>query len=191
MRMLEVTCPSCSPDEAVEHEVLRSRRGSRGRRLYFEATVRCSRCDTVHRTELRVPKPIEVEAVVSREGESRVETLHLFPDEEVRVGDRLDDLEVTAIEVGEGRAESASAEEADTVWTVDVGVVEVPLSLHAGEKTVSDKVKMGGDEYVEVGETLRRRGEVFTVKSVLTDEGKARRARARDVKRVYGVSGKR
>jgi len=188
MRILEVTCPSCSPQIPVEHEVLKQKRGMSGEDVHVEATVKCGRCETVHRAEIRVPKPIDVDAVVSSGDESTTRKVEMFPDEHVEVGDEIDDLEVTAIETDEGRTESAEAGDVETLWTREVGTVDVPVALHMGGETKSEKIELDGEEEIKLGMTLRRNGIRFTVEKILTDSGEAKEAKAKDVKRVYADS---
>lgn len=189
MKHLEVTCPSCSPDEPVLHDVLTHTRGGSGEEVHVDATVKCGRCGTVHRTEVRVPKPIPVRIVVSSGGESREEEMQLFPDEEIEVGQSLDGIRVTSVETDRGRVESAPASDITTVWTEETAEVDVPFSYHVGDTTFSDKRTMDGDDWVETGDTFRERGIRFRIDSVLTKDGeKPERARAKDVKRVYAES---
>lgn len=191
MRRLEVTCPACSSGGPVIHEVLSHEKGGGGEEVYIEATVRCGNCGTVHRTDLRIPRPIEVDVVVSRGGESGKEALEMFPDEVVTVGEEIGGLEVTSIETEGGRADEASAGDVETLWTRATDRVEVPVSLHTDGETFSEKVEMDGDEEIEVGQTLRRKGRTFEVASILTGGGKEPRAKAKNVKRVYAVAGEK
>lgn len=189
MKHLEVTCPSCSPDHPVLHDVLKHRRGGTGDDIHVEATVKCGDCGHVHRAEVRVPKPIDIRLIVSRGEESRTEKVTLFPGETVEVGQDLDDVEVTSIEVGDRRVERAEAQEVDAIWAREVDRVEVPYSLHVGDSTFAEKKEMEGDDWVNVGDRLRARGFMFRVDSILTRDGeKKERAQAKDVKRVYAAA---
>ncbi|HET7323332.1 MAG TPA: HVO_0476 family zinc finger protein [Halococcus sp.] len=192
------TCPACAPDTEVVHEVLKS--GG-------QATVRCSECGHVHKTRLEAQKTRECDVIVSQEGESFSTTTDIPTDETLAVGEEfvLDTPEalltvrITSLEVGDGRADSASVEEITTIWTRVVGNVGVDVTLNpsgGGDETRSVTLRVPGDYEFTVGKRDELADEEFTIKGIhlrpdaegygfekLDHEGDM--AFAKDVNRVY------
>jgi uncharacterized Zn finger protein len=189
-----VECPACSSEEP--HEVLKDRGG--------QATLRCLTCDHVHKKRTHQPSTVELRVVVSQGEESFSTRTTVREDETVRVDDEfvlesdegIFGVEVTSIEVEkEGdnrRVESASADEAATVWTRVVDNVGVPVTLHTDDDTVSRKMTVPGDYDFVVGERETVDGEEFVV-TAFVDRRTGDRFRvdgddvqAKNAKRVYG-----
>jgi uncharacterized Zn finger protein len=187
-------CPACSSEEP--HEVLKDRGG--------QATLRCLTCDHVHKKRVREPSTVELRVVVSQGKESFSTRTTVREDEKVRVGDEfvleseegIFGVEVTSIEVEEEgdnrRVESASADEAATVWTRVVDNVGVPVTLHTDDDTVSRKMTVPGDYDFVVGERETVDGDEFVV-TAFVDRRTGDRFRvdgddvqAKNAKRVYG-----
>jgi uncharacterized Zn finger protein len=165
------TCPSCSPGAETVHEVLRS--GG-------QATVRCTECDHVHKTRIERERTAEIDVVVSQGGESTTATADVPAEETLSVGDEfvleteaaILTVRITSLELEEGgRAESAEASAVATIWTRDVGNVEVDVTLHpkegTGDDTRSVALPVPGDETFTVGETTEIGDEEFTVETLL------------------------
>jgi uncharacterized Zn finger protein len=194
-------CPACSPDAPTAHELLKP--GGR-------ATVRCSDCGHVHKTELETETTVERRVIVSQDGDSFEAYGEMPPDERIVAGEeflletdeaiftvRVTDLEL----VDSGRSKSADAEEVKTIWTRAVGNVSVDLTLHARDDrqggSRSLKIQVPGDEAFVVGETHEYGDESFTVESVIVREAAlgdykfehlkydGDRVLAKDVKRLY------
>lgn len=192
------SCPACAPDTEVVHEVLKP--GG-------QATVRCSECGHVHKVRLEEQKTCERDVVVSQDGESFSTSTEIPTDETLAVGEEfvLDTPEalltvrITSLEVGDGRVESAIAEEIDTVWTRVVGNVSVDVTLNPSgrnDETRSVELRVPGDYEFTVGTSEELAGESFTIKGIhlradaegygfekLDHEGDM--AFAKDVNRVY------
>jgi len=165
------TCPSCSPDAETVHEVLRS--GG-------QATVRCTECDHVHKTRIEREQTATIDVVVSQGGESTTATADVPVEETLSAGDEfvletdvaIMTVRITSLELDEGgRSESATAEDVATIWTRDVGNVEVDVTLHPKEgvddETRSVAVPVPGDREFTVGETAEIGDEEFTVEQLL------------------------
>ncbi len=80
--------------------------------------------------------------------------------------------------------------EIETIWLRDVGEVEVRMSLHKRSVTTPYKMVVDGETEFEVGEVIFVDGKRFRIHriklltgGVLRREGK--RARARDIRRIY------
>ncbi|HDR73443.1 MAG TPA: hypothetical protein ENN85_05995 [Methanoculleus sp.] len=187
---LLVQCPVC--DEEQEHQVLKEN-GS--------LLVKCTECGHVHRTEPpQRPSVIEVRAVVSRETESKMCTIELLSDEECSEGDLLvadcgDEamgVEVTGIEVGDGRVARARADAISTLWTRLIDEVVVRASVHDGRKTIPVYARADGEEEFSVGEVVDFDRVRFRITQIKMREGQVLRKEgwktlARKIKRIYGV----
>lgn len=165
------TCPSCSPGAETVHEVLRS--GG-------QATVRCTECDHVHKTRIEREQTEPIDVVVSQGGESTTATADVPVEETLSTGDEfvletdvaILTVRVTSLELAAGgRSDSATAEAVATIWTRDVGNVEVDVTLHPKEgvddETRSVAVPVPGDREFTVGETTEIGDEEFTVEQLL------------------------
>ncbi|KYH27808.1 hypothetical protein HAPAU_04790 [Halalkalicoccus paucihalophilus] len=195
-----LSCPSCSPEEATVHEVLKP--GG-------QATVRCTACGHTHKTKIEEESDVEIDVIVSQDGESFSTSADVPEREELAVGEEfvLDTEEaimlvrITSIELGEDRrGESAPAEEIRTLWTRAVDNVSVNLTVHPNEKreesrsvklqvpgdhdfTVGEREEMGDEEFVITGIHVKRDATGYH-QSKLDFEGDT--VRAKDVKRLYG-----
>jgi uncharacterized Zn finger protein len=196
-----VQCPSCSADTATPHEVLKDAGLS---------TVRCADCGHVHKQELEEPETVEIDVVVSQDGESLTATVESEADESIAVGEEfivdtpeaIMQVRVTSVEVGpEQRTEQASADEIETVWTRAVDNVAVNATVHTeggnGDDSRTEKLRLPGDYEFVVGETVDLGDQEFEVSGIVVrDDAPEYRhgkldhdgdmAYAKDVKRVYG-----
>ncbi|EMA40153.1 HVO_0476 family zinc finger protein [Halococcus hamelinensis] len=192
------SCPACSPDTAVVHEVLKP--GS-------QATVRCSECSHVHKVKVEEPDMRERDVIVSQDGDSFSTTTEIPLGERLAVGEEfvLDTPEalltvrITSLEVEGGRTDDATTEAIETVWTRVVGNVSVDITLNpadGGDETRGVELRVPGDYEFTVGEREDLGEESFTVKGIhlrpdatgygfdrLDHEGDM--AFAKDVNRVY------
>jgi uncharacterized Zn finger protein len=194
-------CPACSPAESTVHELLRP--GG-------HATVRCSTCGHVHKTDLPEEPAIERRVIVSQDGDSFESTGEMDPEAELSTGEEflletdeaIFQVRVTSLELeGGGRESRATAEDVRTVWTRAVGNVSVNLTLHPKDGQADGsrglKIQVPGDEEFVVGETVEYGDESFTVETVLVRddvydypfqrlEHPGDAVLAKDVKRLYG-----
>jgi uncharacterized Zn finger protein len=197
-----VPCPSCSPGTETAHEVLNE--GG-------HATVRCSECGHVHKTELEEEPSIERRVIVSQDGDSFEAYGEMHPEDELERGDEflleteeaIFQVRITDLEVADGgRTHRADATDVKTVWTRAVGNVAVDLTLHPRngkhDSSRSVKIQVPGDDEFVVGETTQYGDEEFTVQQILVRDDiydyKFQRLEkdgdavlAKDVKRVYAV----
>jgi len=194
-----LACPACSPTVETVHEVLKP--GG-------QATVRCTECGHVHKTEIPEPQTVETDVVVSQDGESFSASTDVPAEETLATGEEflletaeaIMTVRITSLEVGDGRREEATAEDVDTIWTRAVGNVSVSVTAHpkGGEhdETRSFDLQVPGDYEFVVGETDELSNEEFTVEGILVRDdavgydhekldfdGDA--VVAKDIKRVY------
>ena len=195
-----LTCPVCSPETAVAHEVLAP--GG-------QATVRCTDCQHVHKTRLPDPETIERTVIVSQDGDSTRTTVEAPMEEALAVGEEfIVDTEeailtvrITSLEVGtEARAESAPVPEIETIWTRVVDNVRTDVTLHPSdgrhdttrsiemyvpgdyEFTVGEEEKAGEDRFVVTGLQVREDARGYGFEKLDHDGDMAF---AKDLKRVY------
>lgn len=167
-------CPACSPAEPTAHELLKP--GGR-------ATVRCSDCGHVHKTELEVETTVGRRVIVSQDGDSFEAFGEMAPDERIVAGEEflleteeaIFTVRVTDLELTDGsRSKAADAEAVRTIWSRAVGNVSVDLTLHARDDrqggSRSLKIQVPGDEEFVVGGTHGYGDEEFTVESIIVRE---------------------
>lgn len=155
---IPTTCPSCSSDLETVHEVLSTGGGT--------LTVRCGECSHVHKIQPPREREETLDVVVSQDDESFPAHVTTPADETVSVGDEflletdeiLATVRVTSLEVGdEQRADSAAAEDIETVWTREIDNVSVDVTIHPQdgrrEESRSLTVHVPGDYEFTVGET--------------------------------------
>lgn len=195
-----VACPSCSPGDERAHEVLHES---------GHATVRCTECDHVHKTDLPSDPTVERRVIVSQEGDSIEARVEFGPEEQLAVGDEflveapdaILSASITSLELVDGeRTDGAPVEEVKTVWTRAVGNVAVDLTLHPKDgrhdSTYSTEVRVPGDETFTVGQTQTYGDAEFTVEGIVLRDDIERygqrkldymgdQAPAKDVLRVY------
>jgi uncharacterized Zn finger protein len=196
-----VACPSCSPGDETVHEVLHES---------GHATVRCTECDHVHKTDLPSDPTVERRVIASQEGDSIEATAEFDPEGRLAAGDEfLVEAEeailsaaVTSLELVTGeRAEAAPVADVKTVWTRVVGNVAVDLTLHPKDgrhdSTYSTEVRVPGDELFTVGQVQEYGDAEFTVEGIVLRDDIERygqrkldyagdQAPAKEIERVYG-----
>ncbi|MDD2439263.1 MAG: HVO_0476 family zinc finger protein [Methanosarcinaceae archaeon] len=195
---IEVECPSCSPEEEVPHEVLKSGQNP---------VVRCLECGQVHATSLKSPKILKVNVVISKGEESfscktelEAEEV-LYVDDELVVDDEAADIVcpilITSLEVGEKRPDFAKAEELDTIWARAIDEITIKFSVQSGtEKTEVMEKKVPGDyEFVVGAEEKIGKEKVTLTKIKIRDGGflsrKGAGTAAKHVKRIFAKKKRR
>jgi len=196
---IAVACPACSPDRETVHEVL-----SPG----GQATIRCTECDHVHKTQIPEERTQTKDVVVSQDGESFSASTEAPAEETIAAGEEFlletDEavltVRITSLELENGRTEQAPVEEVRTIWTRAVGNVKVNVTAHpkSGEhdETRSLSLQVPGDYEFVIDETDELGGEEFTVEGIyLRDDATGYEhekldfggdaAMAKDIKRLY------
>jgi len=186
---IEKRCPSCGED--ADQEILSESR---------DLLVKCSLCGHVWHTEKqKIPKPVFVKAIVSREGESRICQVEFFPDDICSVGERLvaecgEDVagvEVASIESGPKRVEKALARDITALWTREIEDVVVRVSIHDGWKTIPVTISCDGETPFIVGEVYQAGKKRFKIAHIKLRDGAVLRKEgwksvASRIKRIYG-----
>lgn len=186
---LILECPVCGCDS--EHEVLKKGK---------ESLVRCIKCAHVHRADTKTPEErmLRVRTIVSSEGDSRVCTSEMLPEEECGVGemrvaecrDGAVGVEVTGIETAQGRVDRAKGREIVTLWTRAIEKVVVRVSIHSGRITTPIYIASEGDEAFQVGSEYRHGRLRFRISHMKLRDGRVireagRSACAREIRRIY------
>lgn len=166
-----VTCPACSPSVETVHEVLSTGGG--------RVTVRCTECEHVHKETPPEDETVDLDVVVSQEGESFSATVEAPADEDLAVGEEfvadtdvaIVTVRITSLELDDGaRVESASTDEVATVWTREVENVSVDVTKHPKDgrhdATESLELQVPGDYEFVVGETDELGDLEFTVEGI-------------------------
>jgi uncharacterized Zn finger protein len=197
---IAVPCPSCSPGGQTVHEVLKP--GG-------QATVRCTECGHTHKTKIERERTVDIDVVVSQDGDSFHASVEAPAEESIAVGDEfivdtpeaIMQVRITSLEVGdERRAEESTAEDVETVWSRVVDNVRVNVTLHpkdgGRDETRSIALHVPGDYEFEVGRVEEFGDEEFEITGVhVRDDADYRFDKmdhdgdvvfAKDVKRVYG-----
>jgi uncharacterized Zn finger protein len=182
-------CPECGHD--VEHTVLSETR---------QVRARCDVCGSVHLVfPGKVERPLQVKAIVSEEGTSRICAIELDPGEICGIGDRhvaecgeeYIGVEISAIERGPQRVRRARAQDITTLWTRKIEEVLVRVSVHDGRKTIPLVLAVSGEEPFVVGEVYRQGNRRFRIAHMKLRDGvslrkEGQKAVARRLKRMYG-----
>lgn len=153
MRNIEVECPSCSPEEEVEHEVLKEGQSP---------IVRCVDCGQVHAAKIKTPKSVGLKVIVSKMDISNTYKTELDSETVLQLDDEMivDDEEtgmvvpilITALDAGEKRVQIARAEDIETIWGRAIDEVTVKFSAQSGiEKTEVIEKRVPGDYEFVIG----------------------------------------
>ncbi|MFB6122528.1 MAG: HVO_0476 family zinc finger protein [Haloferacaceae archaeon] len=195
-----VACPSCSPDLEVVHEVLKP--GG-------QTTVRCTECGHTHKVRIEEVREVELDVVVSQDGESFTTHVDAPAEETLPVGEEfvadtpeaILQVRITSLDLGDGRrTEEAVAEDVDTIWARVVDNVSVNVTLHPNDgrrdETKSLSVQVPGDYEFTVGDEEELGDAEFEIEGIQVRDDAANyrfdkfdhagdMVFAKDVKRLY------
>ncbi len=148
------------------------------------------------------PRNVMVRVIVSR-GEKSTHITTLLSGI-INVGDELvlDDentgeayhVNVSSIEVGDKRKESARAEDIKTLWARAIDEVALKIAISHRETTESIEMKVPGDREFVIGDKLEADGRNLKIIRIKIRDGgfKSRKGisvRASDIMRIYADSG--
>lgn len=185
---IEQRCPACGEED--DQEILSES---------HDLLVRCTRCGNVwHTPKMKIPEPIFVKTIVSKEGASRICRTEFLPDDKVSVGERfvaecgedVSGVQVASIESGPRRVEHAIASEISTLWTREIEEVVVRISIHEGWKTIPVTLTCKGEQPFIVGEVYKAEGRTFKISHIKIRDGAVLRKEgwktvASRIKRIY------
>jgi uncharacterized Zn finger protein len=189
---IETTCPACSPQEFVWHDVLKD-----GQNML----VRCQICGDVHPTETETEKTIPVRIVISR-GDESFKTNALFEETQVvttneelvvedQNGEDVYPIQITSIETPTKREEYAKIADVETIWARAIDEVDVKISVQSIGNTNPYTKRVPGEEIFEVGMEYEAGGERFRITRIKIRGGKFRfkrgdKVEAKYIKRIFG-----
>jgi uncharacterized Zn finger protein len=191
MEKIEVACPSCSPLTPVPHIILKGTR---------DILLQCEECGSVHRE--KKPKNMLVRVIVSR-GEKAIHASAMLSGI-IRKGDELviDDeetgeatlVQVTSLEVGDKRKDSAAAEDIKTIWARAIDEVVVKIAISRGGITESIEMRVPGEREFVIGDKVRVNNRELKIIRIKIRGGgfKSRKGvviKAKDIRRIYADSG--
>ena len=191
MEKIEVVCPSCSPDAPVPHVILKGTK---------EMLLQCENCGSVHKVQK--PRDVQVRVIVSK-GEKSMHRRALLSGvintgDELLIDDEMtgeaDLVQITSIEVGDKRKESAAAWDIKTVWARAIDDVIVKIAVSHKETTESIEMRVPGDREFTIGEKVGVNNRELRIKRIKVRDGgfKSRKGslvRAKDIRRIYADSG--
>lgn len=190
MENIEAPCSSCSPLTPVPHIILKSNE---------ELLLRCEECMHVHKE--KKPKKALVRVIVSK-GEKSIHARAMLSGI-IRKGDELviDDettgeaipVQVTSLEAGDKRVDSASAEDLSTIWARAIDEVIVKIAVSRREITESIELRVPGDREFVIGEKVEANNRKLRITRVKIRDGgfKSRKGvavKAKDIRRIYADS---
>ncbi len=191
MEKIDTPCPSCSPLAPVPHVILKGTK---------EILLQCEACRSVHR-ENRPEKKL-VRVIVSR-GEKAIHARALLSGI-ISKGDELviDDektgeatlVQVTSLEVGDKRKDSAVAEDINTLWARAIDEVVVKIAVSRGGITESMELRVPGEQEFVIGDKIKVNNRELKIIRIKIREGgfKSRKGvaiKAKDIRRIYADSG--
>lgn len=195
---IEVECPSCSPEEKVSHEVLKTGQNP---------MVRCLYCGQVHTAEIIAPKAVTVKVIVSKKDRSFTYDTKLDSEAVVYVDDEMivDDestgeatpIIVTAIDTREKRVNFAKVEDIFTIWGRAIDEVTIKFSIQSGtDVTTSIEKRVPGEYEFVVGneESIGREKVIITNIKIRDGDFRSRKGDsvlAKYVKRVFAKQKRR
>jgi len=188
MKNIDVKCPSCSPNQETSHAILKNTKNIH---------VKCEECGYVH--ELKTEKEIPLRIIISKSDKSFHK--QIFLSGKLSIGDELlvDDedetilVEVSSIEIGDKRKNSARVEEITTIWARAINEVILKISLNLRETTKPIELKVSGDKEYVVGDKINISGYEYEIKQIKKRKGgfvrkKGESVKAKDIKRIFAGS---
>jgi uncharacterized Zn finger protein len=186
-------CPDCG--DVTTHDVLKGKMGKNS----MDATIKCTDCGLVRTTNIRFPKKLNVNIVISSGAVSENTTLELDDDDLLKVGDEfnMDDgslVKISGLELKQGRrVQTARATEIVTIWGMLFDMIDVKVSINDDRKTYSKTVPSSPDDEFTIGDILSFDDMDCSIHSIKVKDRMIRRgtAEARDITRIYGKFRKR
>jgi uncharacterized Zn finger protein len=184
-------CPACGSNSI---KVLKSKKEDSKSKEITKLVLKCEECDNIFRDVVSVDKPAEYRVIISEHEQSRKDSVKLYSDDKLSVGDILEvgdgTVEITSLEnIRGGRTTEAVASEISTIWGFSRDMPSrIGISVDYRGDVVSKKVEVDREFSFTIGDVIKIDEHVFKIKSLKTMERRMRKgsARAAVVKRVYG-----
>ena len=179
-----IYCPWCN--EETEHLTIKSGQ---------ENLTKCKKCNEIHPYQKEREKLSNIKVIVNDESSSQTYYLNIPINEELNVGKPLQVevgssknilKEITSLET-DLRTNSALAKDVSTIWTRAIEKVVLRVSIFRKGESKSLRLVLPGKEFVEVGEIWNHERTRFKIDKIkLRDHGFARKAEAKDIRRIWG-----
>lgn len=187
IEIVEASCPSCSPKEAVTHTVIKDK------------LIKCEECGLIHRLPTIKEKKVQLKVIVSRQGISTPQMIEVNENDEyneddefvVDAGDEVNGVQVVSIELNTaGRTPRAKAKDIRALWVRTIDEVVAKIAMQSGAKTESVDYKVNGDYEFGVGDVMKLKEKEIVISSIKTRDGRHVEregvpVKAKYVKRVY------
>lgn len=185
-RLRKMKCPLCGSES---YEILKTK----GKNTK-EVLLKCNECGNTFRETITIPKMVDRRVIISKFEKSSKKTIELYPDEILEIGEVLnvdgEEVEITSLEnTRGGRVSKSLVSELVTIWATSLtGPARVGISIDYGGRILSQKVEVERDFQFNVGDVIKLRRSVFTIKSMKTITSKIRKGGAPvdQIKRIYG-----
>ena len=179
-------CPGCN--EQCGHDVLKQKPAGKG----FNYLLKCHDCNHVHTVELRPPKPILIQILLSEGADTRSGEIEIDDDEELHLGDIFehDDAswEINRIETKTGNSRTKlEAGKIGRINAVRSDVVMVRLTLTRGEYSDSESIFVEREKQFKAGSIMQHAGQKWKIRAIHTGAGRTMTGRvsAHEIKRIY------
>lgn len=187
IEIVEASCPSCSPKEAVTHTVIKDK------------LIKCEECGLIHRLPTIKEKKVQLKVIVSRQGVSTPQMIEVGENDEINeddefvvdAGDEVSGVQVVSIELNTAaRTPRAKAKDIRALWVRTIDEVVAKIAMQSGAKTDSVDYRINGDYEFAVGDVMRLQGKEIAISSIKTRDGRhvtreGVPVKAKYVKRVY------
>ena len=177
-----IECENCGFEE---QEVLK-------KKIYNKSAyylVRCPNCGAVREIVDKV-KLSQAKLIISRYDISESKIINIPEDETYKVGDTIEvdgeKIEITKIETPEP-VESALGKDIKVIWGKSLSIPKkLGISINDRSRTYGIYIYVPNDFEFEVEKVYRINDGFFRLKKIKTEKGTAKKAKAKDIKRLYG-----
>ncbi len=186
-------CSVCEEDTL--HKILKGEVGTKGKEVTIDGVVRCNECGTTEHRTIREKKAVDVPIIVSWKDDSEKESISLYPDEWIHIGDELiiDDstVKVTSItqrkKDGTARTSSSKVEDIDTIWAKKYDKVRVKVTVNKGRSSSSEVLEVVPEEEFHLNSMLEFDKDEAVIHKIMTHDGMIKKGsvKAEDIKRIY------
>ncbi|MCQ6254345.1 HVO_0476 family zinc finger protein [Methanocaldococcus sp.] len=177
-----MVCENCGCEEM---EVLK-------KKIYDKSAyylVKCPNCGTVKEVIDKV-KLNQIKLIISRYDISESKVINIPEDETYKVGDIInidgEDIEITKIETPEP-VKSALGRDIKYIWGKSLSIPKkLGISINDKSKTYGIYIYVPNDFEFELDKVYKINDGFFKLKKIKAEKGFPKKAKAKDIKRLYG-----
>ncbi|NPA61982.1 MAG: hypothetical protein GXN95_00315 [Methanococci archaeon] len=179
---INMVCENCGCEE---QEILKKKIHEKS--AYY--LIKCPNCGRVREIVDKV-KLSQVKLITSRYDLSESKIINIPEDEEYKVGDVInvdgEEIEITKIETPRSVKESIG-KDIKVIWGKSLSIPKkIGISINDKNKTYGIYLYVPNDFEFEIGKVYRINDGFFRLKKIKTDKTTAKKAKAKDIKRLYG-----